>query len=74
MRKVKRPKRPKLGIKLKKNRLLTVKELSKYLDVSEITVYRLAGKGELPGVKIGKSLRFRKARVNQWIRKKEGHG
>jgi excisionase family DNA binding protein len=71
MRKVKKPKKPRLESKLRKNRLLTIKELSEYLDLAEITVYRLAQRGELPGIKIGKSWRFRKARVNEWIRKNE---
>lgn len=71
MRKIKRVKLSRLEQKLRKNRLLTVKELAEYLDISELTVYRLAEKGKLPGVKIGRALRFRKARVNEWIRKRE---
>jgi len=71
VRKIKRVKLSRLEQKLRKNRLLTVKELAEYLDISELTVYRLAEKGKLPGVKIGRALRFRKARVNEWIRKRE---
>ncbi|WP_193751412.1 helix-turn-helix transcriptional regulator [Bacillus coahuilensis] len=47
---------------------LTVRSLSKLLDMSEQTTYRLARENVIPGrVKIGKSVRFNKAIVVEWL-------
>lgn len=49
---------------------LTVRSLSKLLDMSEQTTYKLAREGVIPGrVKVGKSVRFNKAIVMEWLRK-----
>ncbi|MBC7334425.1 MAG: helix-turn-helix domain-containing protein [Actinobacteria bacterium] len=50
--------------------ILTVKELAKYLKMDEYTVYRLARKGVLPGVKIGGEWRFKKDLIDKWIEEK----
>lgn len=47
---------------------LTVRSLSKLLDMSEQTTYKLAREGVIPGrVKVGKSVRFNKAVVVEWL-------
>lgn len=47
---------------------LTVRSLSKLLDMSEQTTYKLARDGVIPGrVKVGKSVRFNKAVVVEWL-------
>ncbi len=38
--------------------LITAKELSEFLKLSDSTIYKLASTGELPGFKIGDSWRF----------------
>jgi excisionase family DNA binding protein len=38
--------------------IVTAKEISQYLKLSESTVYKLASAGEIPGFKIGDSWRF----------------
>ena len=38
--------------------IVTAKELSQYLKLSESTIYKLAASGEIPGFKIGDSWRF----------------
>jgi excisionase family DNA binding protein len=38
--------------------IVTAKELSQYLKLSESTIYKLAANGEIPGFKIGDSWRF----------------
>lgn len=38
--------------------IVTAKELSQYLKLSESTIYKLASKGDLPGFKVGDSWRF----------------
>lgn len=49
---------------------LTVRSLSKLLDMSEQTTYKLAREGVIPGrVKVGKSVRFNKAIVLEWLQK-----
>ena len=39
-------------------KLVTAKELSDYLKLSDSTIYKLALNGEIPGFKIGDSWRF----------------
>src|SRR5438128_5209130 len=41
------------------DRLMTVKELSAYLNLNERTVLKLAAEGPLPAVKVGNQWRFR---------------
>lgn len=46
-----------------------VKELAAYLGLSEITIYRLAEKGKLPGRKIGGNgkWKFLRDEVERWL-------
>jgi excisionase family DNA binding protein len=39
-------------------KIVTAKELGQYLKLSESTIYKLAGNGEIPGFRIGDSWRF----------------
>ncbi len=39
-------------------KIVTAKELGKFLKLTESTIYKLASAGELPGFKIGDSWRF----------------
>lgn len=48
---------------------LTIKELAKYLSVTERTIYNLLERGELPRFKVGVNWRFRKEDIDQWIEK-----
>lgn len=47
--------------------ILTVKEVSEYLKLTEKTAYRLAADGKIPGFKVGGSWRFDKADIDKWI-------
>lgn len=51
-------------------RLLTVQQASRYLNIHEQTVYLWARTGRLPYLKLGRSVRFDKLALDQWIRKK----
>jgi len=51
----------------KPKKILTIDGLSKYLDVSKSTLYKLAQEGKLPGQKVGKHWRFRKETVDKWL-------
>ena len=46
---------------------LTIKKLSKYLNVTERTIYNLLERGELPGFKVGANWRFRREDIDKWI-------
>jgi len=48
-------------------RTLTIKELARYLNVTERTIYNLLERGELPGFKVGANWRFRKEDIDKWI-------
>ncbi len=47
--------------------ILTVREVSAYLKLSESTVYRLAQEGSLPGRKLGGAWRFSRKRLEEYI-------
>jgi nitrogen PTS system EIIA component len=47
--------------------ILTVKEVSDYLRVSERTVLEWAQKGEVPCGKLGNSWRFRREEIDRWV-------
>ena len=49
---------------------LTPSEASKYLRVNKRTIYRWAYTGEIPASRAGKQWRFRKAELDQWLKKK----
>ncbi len=65
----KKPKPSRLRTKLKSNGLLTVRELAQYLDVAEITIYRWAREGSIPGMRMGRTWRFRVEEINERLRK-----
>jgi excisionase family DNA binding protein len=48
--------------------LLTAQQVRRLLDVDKSTVYRMAGDGRLPAVKIGRQWRFPAARVESLLR------
>lgn len=49
---------------------LTVRSLANLLEMSDQTTYRLSREGVIPGrVKVGKSVRFNKAVVMDWLQK-----
>ncbi len=47
--------------------ILTIKELSAYLKISEKTVYRLLSKNQIPAFKVGTAWRFKKEAIDLWI-------
>lgn len=52
------------------SRILTVSEVSKYLHVSQVTVYRLLRSNDLPAFRIGKKWRFNLEDLDLWIKKR----
>ncbi|RPJ25449.1 MAG: DNA-binding protein [Chloroflexi bacterium] len=47
--------------------ILTVHDVAEYLRMSEAKVYRLAKEQQLPAVRIGKTWRFRKDLLDEWL-------
>ena len=48
--------------------IMTVKDLSKYLKLTEVTIYKYANEGIIPGFKIGSRWRFDKGRIDDLFR------
>ncbi len=49
--------------------VMTVHDIAVYLRLSEAKVYKLAKDGQLPALRVGKSWRFRKDLIDEWMRK-----
>ena len=56
-----------ISIKNDELTILTVHEVAEYLRMSEAKVYRLVKEGRLPVVRIGKTWRFRKDLLDNWL-------
>ena len=50
--------------------IMTVHNVAKYLRLSEAKIYRMARTGGLPAFRIGKTWRFNKRSIDEWIREK----
>lgn len=50
-----------------KNRLMTAKEVATTLRIGQSTVYHLIQRGDLPCVRIGRSVRVRPADLDRFI-------
>jgi len=48
--------------------MMTVEELAEYLKLDPQTVYRRFRRGQLPGVRIGRAIRFKRDVVDNWLR------
>ena len=48
--------------------VMTVSEVAEYLRVNPQTVYRKAKAGELPAVRIGRAIRFRRSELDAWLK------
>ncbi|MDE1920784.1 MAG: helix-turn-helix domain-containing protein [Candidatus Omnitrophica bacterium] len=52
-------------------RFYNAKEISVYLGVSEEAVRKWSLRGQIPFVKLGKSLRFDMIKIDSWVKTKE---
>ena len=52
-------------------KLLTTKELAEYLKLTEVTIYKYATEGKIPGFKVGSRWRFDKDHIDGFLRKEE---
>ncbi len=49
--------------------IMTVHDVAEYLRLSEAKVYKLAKEGLVPALRMGKSWRFKKEIIDEWIRR-----
>lgn len=53
--------------------IMTVAQVAEYLQISEVTTYKLVQEGRIPGFKIGRHWRVRKEDLREYIRRLQ-HG
>ncbi|MFC1708762.1 helix-turn-helix domain-containing protein [Candidatus Omnitrophota bacterium] len=56
------------------DKLLTPQQLSELLQVKPSTVYKWTHYRYIPYVKLGTAIRFRAAKIEEWIKKREKRG
>jgi excisionase family DNA binding protein len=49
--------------------VMTVHEVARYLRLSEAKVYQMTRMGHVPAIRLGKTWRFRKDLIDEWIRR-----
>ena len=54
-----------------KNDILTAKEISKYLRIPLSTIHWLARTKQVPGFKVGRHWRFKRAKLEKWVERQE---
>ena len=52
---------------MEQNTLLNVKQVAKYLQLKESTIYSWAQDGKIPAIKIGRTWRFRQTDLDAWL-------
>ncbi len=53
------------------DQILTVEEVSKYLKLHKATIYKMAMAGRIPASKVGKVWRFKRAKIEAWLDRRE---
>jgi excisionase family DNA binding protein len=53
--------------------VMTLNEVAEYLRIPRSTVYKLVREGRIPGQKIGRQWRFRRAVVENWLGPRHNH-
>jgi excisionase family DNA binding protein len=49
--------------------IMDVHDVAEYLRLSEAKVYKMANEGRIPALRMGKTWRFKKELIDEWIRK-----
>lgn len=52
--------------------VMTAKQLAGYLQLNELTIYKWVQLGEIPVVKVGRTLRFKKGVIDKWLETESG--
>jgi len=53
--------------------VMTVREVAAFLKLSQATIYRLAQAKKIPAMKIGRTWRFQKQLVEEWMRQESAN-
>ena len=48
--------------------VMTIEQLSAYLQIAKSTLYKLAQEGKVPGQKVGKHWRFSRDAIDEWLK------
>ena len=51
--------------------VMTLRELAEYLKMKDVTIYKHAQEGKIPGFKVGSKWRFKKETIDRWIKVQE---
>ncbi|HBV89289.1 helix-turn-helix domain-containing protein [Desulfosporosinus sp.] len=51
--------------------IMTLRQVAEYLQISEVTTYRLVQDGKIPAFKVGRSWRVKKEDLNEFIEKQK---
>ena len=52
--------------------VMTTKQLAEYLQLNELTIYKWVQMGEIPAIKLGRALRFKKNIIDKWLETESG--
>ena len=51
---------------------MTTSQLAKYLHLNELTIYKRVRLGEIPAVRVGRAVRFKKNIIDKWLEIESG--
>ena len=51
--------------------IMTISQVAKYLQISEITTYRLIQEGKISAFKVGRGWRIKREDINEFIEKQK---
>ena len=54
------------------NEIMTIKQLSEYLQISQRSIHRMLKRGDIPAVKVTNRWRFERSKINGWLTKNSG--
>jgi excisionase family DNA binding protein len=49
--------------------IMTVHDVAEYLRIIEAKIYKMAKEGHVPAVRMGKTWRFKRELIDEWIRR-----
>ncbi len=52
--------------------VMTAKQMADYLQINEMTLYKRVHMGEIPVVRMGRALRFKKDIIDKWLEVESG--
>ena len=51
---------------------MTTSQLANYLHLNELTIYKRVRLGEIPAVRVGRAVRFKKSIIDKWLEIESG--